>query len=81
MYSLHLNERRTNAEKRKEMSILLNKALEGMLTKKQYECIQLYYMQGKTISETAQALGINKSTVSRHLAAAKQKLAVLNLLI
>ncbi len=58
----------------KRMKQILSQALESELTPRQRECIVLYYYQNKTMSEVASDLSLSKSTVSRHLKAAKRKL-------
>lgn len=45
--------------------------LEKELTKRQYECIKLFYFDGLSQTEIAQRLMINQSTVCRHLRSAK----------
>lgn len=49
-------------------------ALNTCLTPRQREILTGYYLQGDNIPALALRLGLNKSTVSRHLAAAKRRL-------
>lgn len=64
-----------------KMKNLLCKAINLNLTQRQRECVMLYYMENKKISEVAAELNIDKSTVSRHLSSARKKLKSLNALI
>lgn len=60
-----------------EHSVLL-KALGGAiregLTGRQREILLLYYYRGMTMKEIASMLGLNKSTVSRHISRAMNKI-------
>ncbi|CAB1241773.1 Sigma-70 family RNA polymerase sigma factor [Ruminococcaceae bacterium BL-6] len=53
----------------------LRKAAEGELTERQRQCIRLCYYEGLTARDAARKLGINESTVSRHLKKARNRLA------
>lgn len=44
------------------------------LTPRQRECVQMYYYRSFTLEEIAQALGVNPSTVCRHLQKARAHL-------
>lgn len=44
------------------------------LTEKQRRVLEDYYLNGKGVSQIARESGLNKSTVSRHLARAVEKL-------
>ena len=43
------------------------RAIKTQLTHRQTQVMLLYYFEGKNITEIAQELGLNKSTVSRTL--------------
>lgn len=70
-----------NTRKRERMKRMLSKAMLIELTARQNECLSKYYFENKSMAEIADELGINKSTVSRHIRAARRKLTKLNLLI
>lgn len=53
---------------------LLREVLKENLTKTQKYYIILYYRDHKTVSEIAQLCGVNKSTVSRTLKRARERL-------
>lgn len=53
---------------------LLGLALREDLTPRQAQLVRLYYLEQHTMGEIAGALGVNISTVSRTLAAARRKL-------
>lgn len=57
---------------------VLLRALSGVireeLTERQRQILLLYYYQGMTMEQIGKHLGINKSTVSRHLSSAMGKL-------
>lgn len=63
------NERKLNLTKQ-----ALKTALKHELTDRQRECVTLYYYNGMTEQQTAEELGITKSTVCRHLQKAKRRL-------
>lgn len=63
------NVHRVNAAKQ-----ALKTALRDELTDRQRECVTLYYFNGMTEEQTANELGITKSTVCRHLQKAKRRL-------
>lgn len=48
--------------------------LQHDLTERQHEMIQLYYYEGMNTRKIAQALGVNKSTVSRTLERARERI-------
>ena len=52
----------------------LRKAREQELTTRQREMVSLYYDQGMTIPQIAEQLGLNRSTVSRTLRRARERL-------
>lgn len=49
-------------------------ALETQLTSKQKEALTEYYLAGKKLREIADEMGVNISTVSRHIKQGKQKI-------
>ena len=53
---------------------LLGAAIREDLTARQAQLVQLYYMEQHTMRDIAGILGVNISTVSRTLAAARKKL-------
>lgn len=67
-------ETRTSAEKNKLMAAFLTNVLENELTERQRICASDFWLNGKKQNEIAQELGLSRSTVSRHIAAAKRKL-------
>ena len=56
------------------MSAAVRAALQNELTERQQTCIHLYFFEKQTIPQIALQLGINKSTVSRHLAKGKKSI-------
>ncbi len=57
----------TNRREREEYRKFLYRAIKTQLTHRQTQVMLLYYFEGKNITEIAQELGLNKSTVSRTL--------------
>lgn len=55
----------TNRREREEYRRFLYRAIKTQLTHRQTQVMLLYYFEGKNITEIAQELGLNKSTVSR----------------
>ncbi|MEY8259316.1 sigma-70 family RNA polymerase sigma factor [Oscillospiraceae bacterium 50-60] len=70
--------RRANAEDNGEQMTRLRRNLrlarERELTERQREMVALYYDQGMTMPQIAERLGVNRSTVSRTLRRARDKL-------
>lgn len=64
----------TNINELIEMYKFLRKAMNTELTEKQSRCLTLFLIDGKPQKEIARLLGVNASTVNRHIAAAKKKL-------
>lgn len=56
---------------------VLHNILDNGLTKKQKCYIMLYYRDGLTMQEIADCMGVNRSTVSRTVTAARKKLSAL----
>ena len=52
----------------------LSTALTEELTPRQQEMVRMYYFEGKTMIDIAQELGLNKSSVSRALHRAQDRL-------
>lgn len=69
-----LEQSETNRQQRGEMKKILRHALLGELTERQRRCVTDYYFNGKKEWEIACELGLNPSTVCRHIASAKRKL-------
>ncbi len=57
----------TNRREREEYRRFLYRAIKTQLTHRQTQVMLLYYFDGKNITEIAQELGLNKSTISRTL--------------
>ena len=50
---------------------VLTKAMQGELTKRQYDCMYAYYFENKTQAQIAKELGIGAPTVNKHMKKAK----------
>ena len=64
----------TNENSRDKMKKILSMAVLNELTERQRICIVDYYLNGKKAKEIAKELGVNSSTVSRHIMKARDKL-------
>ena len=75
----------TNENSRDKMKKILSMAVLNELTERQRICIVDYYLNGKkekelhydqrlSVTEIAKELGVNSSTVSRHIMKARDKL-------
>lgn len=53
---------------------VLRRAMEGELTQRQRQCLELYYFQDLTQEETGRRLGVTAATVSRHIKRARERL-------
>ena len=63
-----------NSEQLSRLRRNLRRAREAELTDRQREILALYYDKGMRMTEIAKALGINRSTVSRAIRRAKERL-------
>ena len=54
----------------------LARAINETLTERQRQTVMLYYYENKNTVEIAAQLGLNRSTVSRHLRRAVEKLSL-----
>jgi RNA polymerase sigma factor (sigma-70 family) len=52
----------------------VKRAAAGELTKRQMECVELFYGKGIKEKEIAEILGVRPPTVCRHLAKARRRL-------
>ena len=57
-----------------KMKRMLKNAMDRMLTEKQKRCLIMYYFEHLNMREIAECLGVNKSTVSKHIKAASNNL-------
>lgn len=64
----------TNCESRKRMKEIISKAIVTELTDMQRICLTEHYLNDKKQKEIASELGLNASTVSRHISSARRKL-------
>lgn len=67
--------------KRERLYSQIMKATKTMLTEKQRLCFLMYFSEGKHMTQIAAELGVNISTVSRHIKAARKKLSKLEFLL
>ena len=63
-----------NSERLARLRRGLRQAREQELTPRQRQMLELYFDQGMTIPQIAEELGLNRSTVSRTLRRAKDRL-------
>ena len=63
-----------NSERMERLRRNLRRAREADLTERQREMVYLYYDRGHSVTKIAMELNVNKSTVSRTLSRARQKL-------
>ena len=64
----------TNSELLTRLRQNLRRARQQKLTPRQQQVLTLYYDQGMNMTQIAQTLGVNCSTVSRTIRRAKQRL-------
>lgn len=75
IYSMSLSgQRSSNRGDREKMKKMLFCAMKNSLTERQSVCLKMYYFDKKTMAEIGYMLGLNTSTVSRHINAAVTKL-------
>ena len=63
-----------NRPEREKMKRFLKLAMRIELTDRQRYCVIEHYYGGKKMTEIAEALGVSKSTVSRHISSALRKI-------
>lgn len=68
------NNANTNSELLTRLRQNLRRARQQELTPRQQQVLTLYYDQGMNMTQIAQTLGVNCSTVSRTIRRAKQRL-------
>jgi predicted DNA-binding protein YlxM (UPF0122 family) len=54
---------------------------ERELTKRQKDCVELYYAKNIRMSEIARKFGLNRSTVFRHIKRAKKRISEVAMLL
>ncbi len=74
-------QREDNSRDIEKMKGMLRTAMDSMLTDKQKQCITMYYFEHRNMREIADTIGVNKSTVSRHIKAASENLKKLRAFI
>ena len=60
--------------KRERVIKAIVQVMKKELSERQLDCFRSVVIEQKTVTETALRLGLNKSTVSRHLRRAKEKI-------
>ena len=65
--AVYLSENTPKDPKRARMSKILKIAFKNELTKRQQECIFMYYVKKKKVPEIAKILSISPSTVYKHI--------------
>lgn len=63
-----VNEDNNNAHRREQLLKLVRRLVNEVLTEKQRELIVMYYFEQHSMTEIADTMGLNKSTVSRGIA-------------
>ena len=71
----------SNDAQRDEMKGLLKNAMDSVLTARQKSCLSKYYFERKTEKQIGEELGLDISTVSRHIKAARRNLKKLRGLV
>ena len=72
-YSINADDN-TNSTDRERMKDILHKAILSELTLRQRDCVTMYYYENMKMKDIADTLCLSKSTVSRHIKAAQNKL-------
>lgn len=63
-----------NSKHLESLKVSLRNAMDSELTDCQRRVVDEFFFHNKSVTEIAAELGVNKSTVSRHLKRAKEKL-------
>lgn len=64
----------SNESKYKKILAILKKISDKELTKKQRECLEMYYQQNLNTVKISKILGVYPSTVWRHIEKSKKKI-------
>ncbi len=68
------NRMEDNSDSRKAMKRLLRQAINNELTDKQRFCVCEHYFKNRSMKSIAEELGVNPSTVTRHIQNAQRRL-------
>lgn len=60
--------------KRQMLKKILYKTIQCNLTERQRDCVLMYYFKNMKMKEIADSLGLDNSTISRHISSALRKL-------
>lgn len=63
-----------NSSKIRALEKALKQAIESELTQKQGRVMDMYYFENMSMTKIAEVLGVNKSTISRHIKSATERL-------
>lgn len=63
-----------NGKSLEQIRSYLDKAIDEELTDRQQQIVNMFFYEGMSLTDISKELGLNKSTVSRHLARSKEKL-------
>lgn len=74
LYPQRVNDAVDNRRQLTQMRCLLREGVSRCLTPRQRQVVELYYYKQLTMTQIAEQLGVNPSTVSRHLKAARGRL-------
>ena len=69
-----LDEVNSNEERLNLVKQALPKVIENRLSERQKECVRLYYFENMNMEQTAAVLGIERSSVSRTLKRARNRI-------
>lgn len=58
----------------KDMIKILKNVMDGELTKRQKDCVMMYYGERRKMREISKSLGIGISSVSRHIKRARMRI-------
>ena len=71
----------SNTNQIEKIRTILTEAVDTLLTEKQKRCIKMHFFQEMPMNKIAAELGVNPSTVTRNIQAAKKRLSVLSLFL
>lgn len=80
-YIKELYAENNNKKQKEKMKKILNSAAVCMLTKRQKQCLEGYYLKNEKVKDIAFRLGISDSAVYKHLERAKRNLRFLAVLV
>lgn len=80
-FRAYLQNNGDNSDAIRQTKKILMTGIDNLLTCKQKNCVVMHYFKNMSKKEIAQQLGVNPSTVTRSIQAAKKRLSILDVFL